>query len=213
VLIRPSTCGTQGPGASCRSGTDWSLAHSMTDTDLAAQLLRLVGRQRVSRSEPANRSTPATRSPLLRLMRSIRRRGPLVWVPLVEKEDFLPEHALRALPISIAEARQRVRDRLGGVLEPEKLAEAELLTSELVTNAVRHAQVSDEATIEVAFEVGAGSVRVRVVDPGPGFDFEKILRTSPEEPGGWGLFLVEALTDRWGIDPPPPHSVWFEIDR
>jgi anti-sigma regulatory factor (Ser/Thr protein kinase) len=130
-----------------------------------------------------------------------------------EKEDFLPEDALRALPISIGEARQRVRDRLGGVLKPEKLSEAELLTSELVTNAVRYAQVSDEATIMIDFEVAAGRVRVRVVDPGPGFDFEKIPRTSSEEPGGWGLFLVEALADRWGIDPSPPHGVWFEIDR
>jgi anti-sigma regulatory factor (Ser/Thr protein kinase) len=129
------------------------------------------------------------------------------------KEDFLPEHALRALPTSIAEARKRVRDRLGGVLEPKKLAEAELLTSELVTNAVRYAQVNDEAMIEIDFEVEAATVRVRVVDAGPGFDFGKILRTSPGEPGGWGLFLVEALADRWGIDPPSPHCVWFEIDR
>jgi len=128
-------------------------------------------------------------------------------------EDFSPEHALRALRTSIAESRQRVRDRLGGVLEPRKLAEAELATSELVTNAVRHAQVGDEATIEIDFEVEAGTVRVTVIDAGPGFDFGKILRTSSEEPGGWGLFLVEALADRWAVDPTPPHSVWFEIDR
>jgi anti-sigma regulatory factor (Ser/Thr protein kinase) len=106
-----------------------------------------------------------------------------------------------------------VRDRLEGVLEPEKLAEAELLTSELVTNAVRYAHVSDEPTIEIDFEVEAGTVRVTVIDAGSGFDFMRLLRTSPEEPGGWGLFLVEGLADRWGIDPSPPHSVWFEIDR
>jgi hypothetical protein len=65
----------------------------------------------------------------------------------------LPEHPLRSLPTSIAEARQRVRDRLGTVLEPEKLSEGELLTSELVTTAVRYAQVRDEAAIEVDFEI------------------------------------------------------------
>jgi serine/threonine-protein kinase RsbW len=125
----------------------------------------------------------------------------------------LPEHALRALPTSIAEARERVRVRLGGLLGPERLAEAELLTTELVTNAIRHAQLPDEAEIEIDFEVTPRAVRVRVIDAGGGFDFDKILRTSPAEPGGYGLFLVEALSSRWGIDPSPPHSVWFEIDR
>ncbi len=32
------------------------------------------------------------------------------------------------------------------------------------------------------------------------------------EPGGWGLHLVEALTDRWGVYEGSTH-VWFEIER
>jgi anti-sigma regulatory factor (Ser/Thr protein kinase) len=125
----------------------------------------------------------------------------------------LPQHALRARPTDIADARRRVRDRLGDVLNPGRLADAELLTSELVTNAVLHARVGDDAAIEIDFDVAARTVRVSVIDAGPGFDFRKILHTSLEEPGGWGLFLVEELADRWGIDDSPPHRVWFEIDR
>jgi len=54
---------------------------------------------------------------------------------------------------------------------------------------------------------------VSVADTGRGFDVEKILPTAVDVPGGWGLFLVEALADRWGIDVSLPHRVWFEIDR
>jgi hypothetical protein len=29
--------------------------------------------------------------------------------------------------------------------------------------------------------------------------------------GGFGLVIVEDITDRWGADPGPPGCVWFEI--
>jgi anti-sigma regulatory factor (Ser/Thr protein kinase) len=129
------------------------------------------------------------------------------------EEDSLPQHRLRAHPSAIAEARRRVRDRLEGLLDPERLVEAQLLASELVTNAVLHADMGEEAEIELDFEVAERSVRVSVADTGRGFDLEKIFPGSMDVPGGWGLFLVEALADRWGIDVTPPHRVWFEIDR
>lgn len=125
----------------------------------------------------------------------------------------MPEHALRAHPSAIAEARRRVRKQLEAVLDPERLVEAQLLASELVTNAVLHADMGEQAEIELDFEVADRFVRVSVADTGRGFDVEKILPTAVDVPGGWGLFLVEALADRWGIDVSLPHRVWFEIDR
>jgi serine/threonine-protein kinase RsbW len=125
----------------------------------------------------------------------------------------LPEHSLRAHPSAIAEARRRVRKQLEAVLDPERLVEAQLLASELVTNAVLHADMGEQAEIELDFEVSDRFVRVSVADTGRGFDVEKILPTAVDVPGGWGLFLVEALADRWGIDVSLPHRVWFEIDR
>ena len=32
------------------------------------------------------------------------------------------------------------------------------------------------------------------------------------KPGGWGLFLVEKLSDRWGVARNQLTRVWFEID-
>ena len=30
---------------------------------------------------------------------------------------------------------------------------------------------------------------------------------------GWGLYLVDQIADRWGVDHDPGTRVWFEIDR
>jgi anti-sigma regulatory factor (Ser/Thr protein kinase) len=121
--------------------------------------------------------------------------------------------ALQARPVAVADARRHVRDRLEGLLRPRRLAEAELLTSELVTNAVRHAQLKEGDPIDLDIDVDTDTVHVAVVDGGKGFDFRKIFEEPGDRRGGWGLYLVDKVSDRWGIDASPPHSVWFEIDR
>lgn len=115
----------------------------------------------------------------------------------------MPERALQAQPLAVAEARAYVRQRLAQTLSSERLAEAELLTSELVSNALRHAHLGDDAEIrsEIDVEIEANSVRVSVVDAGAGFDFGKHVLGTSEAGGGCGLSYVEALADRWGIDP------------
>jgi anti-sigma regulatory factor (Ser/Thr protein kinase) len=131
-------------------------------------------------------------------------------------ERFWPlnDHALPARAVAVGAAREYVRDRLAGALLPEKVAEAELLTSELVTNAIQHAGLPEGTPIGLDINVDDRRVRVRVVDAGSGFDVGKRLRGSvyPAE-SGWGLYLVEKVADRWGNDETHPHSVWFEIDR
>lgn len=80
-----------------------------------------------------------------------------------------------------------------------------------MSNAVRHARVDAKGTLGLGIEIGSRIVRVVVVDGGPGFDSTTIVRSPRAEEGGWGLFLVEELSDRWGIAK-SPHRVWFEID-
>ena len=84
-----------------------------------------------------------------------------------------------------------------------------LLTSELVANAVRHAEADP---IAVRFAVILEHVRVEVGDDGPGFDPE-IRADEPGPAGGWGLRLVDELADRWGVADGDGSRVWFEIDR
>ena len=52
-------------------------------------------------------------------------------------------------------------------------------------------------------------MRGEVIDEGGGFEHE-IRARGPEDIKGRGLFLVDALTDRWGIHEGTTH-VWFEL--
>jgi anti-sigma regulatory factor (Ser/Thr protein kinase) len=99
---------------------------------------------------------------------------------------------------------------------PSSLGDAErgalrLLVSELVTNCVRHALPSEDEAVELAVQVAAERIRVEVRDGGPGFEPE----TTPQPhgaDGGYGLFLVERMASRWGVDRERGTSVWFELD-
>ncbi len=124
----------------------------------------------------------------------------------------MSEQALQARPVAVADARRYVRDRLEGLLTPDRLSDVQLLTSELVTNAVRHAGLKEGDAVNLEIDVDTDTVHVAVVDGGAGFDFSKILDEPGDPRGGWGLVLVGRVSDRWGIDASPPHTVWFEID-
>lgn len=84
-----------------------------------------------------------------------------------------------------------------------------LLTSELVTNSIRHADLDPEDKIVLAARMTPEFVRVEVRDNGPGFDPD--VR---HEVGGYGLRMLDMLATRWGVDADERGSrVWFEVDR
>jgi anti-sigma regulatory factor (Ser/Thr protein kinase) len=111
---------------------------------------------------------------------------------------------------AFVEARRFVRESVGPV--PRRIVDdAILLTSELVTNAVRHAGLDDHDEIEITVSVDARIVRITVRDRGPGFDPEAVVPRSDE--GGWGLDLLRRLSSRWSVDRGGVGTdVWFEID-
>ncbi|MFI6401487.1 ATP-binding protein [Streptomyces sp. NPDC050548] len=96
---------------------------------------------------------------------------------------------------SVSDARKAVRKVVSGWGLTSDLAEtAELLTSELVTNVILHAQ--DSATCRVICELSAKSVTVTVIDHGRGIP--KMRSSSDTATSGRGLFLVDALAQDWG---------------
>ncbi|MDQ0809013.1 PAS domain S-box-containing protein [Streptomyces sp. B3I7] len=111
-----------------------------------------------------------------------------------------------ARPESAARARRFVRDALDGAA-PRQTETAELLTGELVTNAVLHART--EVSVEVRRT--GGTVRVGVGDGRP--DRPPVSqRQHPYTATGWGLALVERLAGRHGVDTAENHkAVWFEL--
>jgi len=120
------------------------------------------------------------------------------------------ELALPCVPDSVGRARDAV-GRLARELSDRRLGDLRLLVSEVVTNSVRHAGLTSDDTIRLHFSVHPGSVRVEVHDPGPGF-IPGPVQPDLTEPGGWGLFLVEQLAERWGVERGDTTRVWFELD-
>src|SRR5881396_1780409 len=73
----------------------------------------------------------------------------------------------------------------------------QLVLSELVTNALEHARFLDEEQVAVSVRWTGSWVRVEVEDPGPCFERTGVSEPELSTPGGWGLFLVGKLCDRW----------------
>jgi anti-sigma regulatory factor (Ser/Thr protein kinase) len=106
-----------------------------------------------------------------------------------------------------AAARRGLREA-NGMLPPAVRDDVLLLVSELVTNAVRHAGAGPERPRQVRLLQRAECV---VADEGPGFTWDP-NPSAGSESGGWGLFLVDQIADRWGVERTTSGScVWFEI--
>lgn len=107
-----------------------------------------------------------------------------------------------------AAARQAFAD-LAPHLRPEAFDDARLLVSELVANSVRH---GDGDVIRLVVDVvDEGRVRCEVIDQGSGF-LPLARPVGSQEDGGWGLYLVESLSESWGVREGSTH-VWFELVR
>ena len=105
-------------------------------------------------------------------------------------------------------ARRALEDVDG--LDDGVRATAALLTSELVTNAVRHAQLAAHERIEVTISI-ASVLRIEVAESGPGPAGTRLAADGDDEHGR-GLLIVARLARRWGIDRDQPGRVWFELD-
>jgi len=114
-------------------------------------------------------------------------------------------------PDSPAAARRALGD-LADHLPRRRLQDAQLLVSELVTNAIRHAGLDDGDTITLSVEASDRALRIEVSDPGPVFAADEPF-PDPDHTSGWGLYLVRELSDRWGVERNALTRVWFELDR
>lgn len=142
------------------------------------------------------------------------------WSPAVEDEQALKaldlfgnpteaEVPLPSRPESAATARrltQVVVLRHWG-LTPKMTEDAVLLVSELVGNAVRH---TGARTFGLRMRRRRGWIRVEVRDPSRGLPC--LMPVQELDVSGRGLFLVDKLSDRWGVDLlPRGKTTWFEM--
>jgi anti-sigma regulatory factor (Ser/Thr protein kinase) len=119
--------------------------------------------------------------------------------------------ALAADPWAPSKARDLLMSVMADQAGSDGLHRALLGVSEVVTNAVSHA-VSDESDrISLLVERTEDMVIVRVIQARPVPQLPSIA-TMPEgwSIGGYGLRVLDAVADRWGVGLDPP-SVWFEL--
>lgn len=127
--------------------------------------------------------------------------------------DGLELHASLAIaadPQSPRRARRFIKDFCSAAELGDEVCEtAALLTSELVTNAVRYG--GSKASLEA--QMPGGCLRVSVADANP--DLPEV-GPAPEltAEGGRGVLLVSTLASRWGVErlPTGGKAVWFELD-
>jgi anti-sigma regulatory factor (Ser/Thr protein kinase) len=106
-----------------------------------------------------------------------------------------------------AVARDALRRLYAGHVHEDLLAEAELLVSELTSNALRHGR----GEIALRARLDEDRLLVEVIDDGSGFE-QRLRRRDLGEVGGWGLGIVEDVASRWGVHEGTTH-VWFELEQ
>ena len=116
---------------------------------------------------------------------------------------------LPRVPESAGHARRFISEFCkASELSEEHCRTAALLTSELVTNAVRYG--GSRATLEARRP--GGVLRVSVEDDSPELPEEGLAPPFSAE-SGRGVMLVDALSARWGVEARPGGKrVWFELD-
>src|SRR2546430_9604490 len=100
-------------------------------------------------------------------------------------------------PAAAAEARRRVRDAIWSWRVPVDQDAALLLTSELVTNAVRHEAGQRAQAVVLVIACSRGRLRVDVHDTSR--SLPAVAEVPADAETGRGLFLVETLSDEWGF--------------
>jgi anti-sigma regulatory factor (Ser/Thr protein kinase) len=110
---------------------------------------------------------------------------------------------------SASVARWLVNDLLRDLIDDDTRDTAALLTTELVSNAIRHTR--DELVVTVRLD--GDRLRVGVADSS--HRRPQLVQVGSRDTSGRGLHLVEAMADRWGVDPDERglgKTVWFELE-
>lgn len=134
--------------------------------------------------------------------------APSVNDPGIEVESAAAEAVVPSRLDSAPAARAFLMRLLNGWgIDDGVIEDASLLTTELLSNAVRHGA----GAVKLRIEVDHGVVEVRVHDDGG--EVPAVHHADPTSTGGRGLWIVECVADEWGSDAEEPgKSVWFRLN-
>ncbi|WP_432093027.1 ATP-binding protein [Streptomyces sp. bgisy100] len=138
------------------------------------------------------------------------------WMAHQREESVLNKRLRESDLTAVSDVRHALRELLGRWSwgGPDQADVAELLISELVTNALVHTDSGAEVTavlVQGRVARTANRLRVEVRDFVP--RRPAVRKPGSEATGGRGLVLVESLADSWGVQPQGPGKVvWFELE-
>jgi anti-sigma regulatory factor (Ser/Thr protein kinase) len=115
-------------------------------------------------------------------------------------------------PAAACTARELLTQRFGDITPEVTMHDLHLLATELITNSVLHAGVDESDTVELRVASSRAGLRVWITDPGAD-TVPEVQELDPTVPGGMGLFLVDQISTRWGIERTArgENRVWFEL--
>jgi hypothetical protein len=86
-----------------------------------------------------------------------------------------------------------------------------MLVRELVSQSLTTSSHAVELPLELAVNADERAVRLEASGPALRFLAPSHRPGGRRALGAWGAFIVDAVSDRWGVD--GPESAWFEIDK
>lgn len=123
-------------------------------------------------------------------------------IPLVPAHWRFPAH-----PASVRRARHAVAEALPYGLRAHLGDDLGLLTSELVTNAVRYgARREDDGLVELVLWPADGHYWLAVSDAGTGSRVPAVAHPDADSETGRGLVLVDRLATAWTVRPRPARG-------
>jgi serine/threonine-protein kinase RsbW len=110
-----------------------------------------------------------------------------------------------------AAARQAL-DGFRGQLEADVIERSALVVTEVVTNSVTHAGLTAAQPIDLNIQESPACLRIEVTDKGTATFDPVVSLPYPNQTAGRGFWMIDQLTDRWGVDFTRSTRVWCEFD-
>jgi anti-sigma regulatory factor (Ser/Thr protein kinase) len=120
-------------------------------------------------------------------------------VPALQHRDNAVVVTLPFRASSVRSARSRLRGDLRRARVPTAaIDDATVVLSELIGNAVRHAQPLESGRLLITWRVDGDTVWVEVTDGGSD-TIPRVEHSGDDDVGGRGLTIVDALSRRWFV--------------
>ncbi len=131
--------------------------------------------------------------------------APMTSIVLSETER---RFKLSGLPQAVGAARRALRD-WESHFEPDVLYDLSLCVSELVTQTVKRGERAAVDQIELGVWRSETLIRAEIREPRADVVVNKAPAMARSE---WGMFIVDRVADRWGVDRSEGTLIWCEID-